>query len=153
MEKRPSFDEVFMEVAEAISKRSTCLRRRFGAVLVKNKRILATGYNGSPRGDKHCEELGCLRKELSIPKGERYEVCRAVHAEPNVFLNASRQGTYGIEDSTLFLYGYDKEAEREIQAIPCRLCSPIVRNSGVIRVVNRNPDTGKLTEWDFETTH
>lgn len=151
---RPSVDDIFLEVAETISKRSTCLRRRFGAVIVRDKIILSTGYNGSPRGEEHCSEIGnCLRRELEIPKGERYEVCRAVHAECNAVINAARQGI-AIDKGTMYLYGYDIEDDAEIAVpSPCQLCAPIIRNAGLKRVVGRNPQTVELLEWDFSTTY
>lgn len=90
--KRPSWDEYFLEMAHLVAKRSTCLRRSVGAVLVKDKRILATGYNGAPSGLKHCVDIGCLRQKLKIPSGERHELCRALHAEQNALIQASLYG-------------------------------------------------------------
>ncbi|MDR1159679.1 MAG: dCMP deaminase family protein, partial [Syntrophomonadaceae bacterium] len=89
---RPSWDEYFMQVAKLVATRSTCLRRHVGAVLVRQERIISTGYNGSPRGTIHCEETGCLRNIMSIPSGERYELCRGVHAEQNAIINAAYYG-------------------------------------------------------------
>ncbi|HNW39369.1 MAG TPA: cytidine/deoxycytidylate deaminase family protein, partial [Candidatus Omnitrophota bacterium] len=90
--KRPSWDEYFLEMASLVAKRSTCLRRSVGAVLVKDKRILATGYNGAPSGLKHCGEVGCLRLKLKVPSGERHELCRALHAEQNALIQSSLHG-------------------------------------------------------------
>nr|MBP7088532.1 cytidine deaminase [Candidatus Omnitrophota bacterium] len=87
--KRPSWDEYFMKVAFLVCERASCLRRKVGAVLVKDKQILATGYNGAPRGIVHCEVIGCLRQKLNIPSGERHEICRGLHAEQNVILQAA----------------------------------------------------------------
>ena len=99
--KRPSWDEYFLEMAELVAKRSTCLRRSVGAVLVREKRILATGYNGAPSGLKHCVEVGCLRLKLKIPSGERHELCRALHAEQNALLFARSSGEK-TEGATLY---------------------------------------------------
>ncbi|MBQ7621202.1 MAG: cytidine deaminase, partial [Candidatus Methanomethylophilaceae archaeon] len=89
---RPSNDEYFMEMAQLVSSRSTCLRRKVGAVIVKEKRVLSTGYNGSPKGTKHCEELGCIRVKLNVPSGTRHELCRGVHAEQNAVTQAAYFG-------------------------------------------------------------
>ena len=97
---RPDWDTYFMRITKLVATRSSCLRRSVGAVLVKDKRILATGYNGAPAGMAHCEEAGCLRDQLHIPSGERHELCRGLHAEQNAIIQAARQGTE-IKDSTL----------------------------------------------------
>ncbi|MEF8849015.1 MAG: cytidine deaminase, partial [Candidatus Thermoplasmatota archaeon] len=89
MVKRPTYDEYFMEMARVVSKRSTCLRRKVGAILVKNKHILSTGYNGAPKGLKHCDEVGCIRQKMNIPSGERHELCRGLHAEQNAIIQAA----------------------------------------------------------------
>ena len=98
---RPDWDTYFMRITKLVATRSSCLRRSVGAVLVKDKRILATGYNGAPAGMAHCEEAGCLRDQLHIPSGERHELCRGLHAEQNAIIQAARQGTE-IKDSTLY---------------------------------------------------
>ena len=116
---RPSWDEYFMAIAEQVSGRSTCLRRATGAVLVKDKRILATGYNGVPKGLAHCEEVGCLREQLGIPSGERQELCRAIHAEQNAIIQAAVHGV-AIEGATLYT---------TLQ--PCVLCAKMLINCGV----------------------
>ncbi|MDP2980849.1 MAG: cytidine/deoxycytidylate deaminase family protein, partial [Candidatus Omnitrophota bacterium] len=100
--KRPSWDEYFLEVAVLVSKRATCLRRRVGAVLVKDKKILATGYNGAPSGLKHCIDIGCLREKLKIPSGQRHELCRGLHAEQNVLLQAALHGI-STKNSVLYI--------------------------------------------------
>src|SRR5690554_1602487 len=99
--KRPDWDEYFMEVAYVVSKRSTCVRRNIGALVVKDKRILATGYNGAPTKLKHCSEVGCLRLKMGIPSGERHEICRGLHAEQNALLQAARYGI-SVEGATLY---------------------------------------------------
>ena len=106
-----------------VATRSSCLRRSVGAVLVKDKRILATGYNGAPAGMAHCEEAGCLRDQLHIPSGERHELCRCLHAEQNAIIQAARQGTE-IKDSTLYC-----------TTAPCSLCAKMLINAGVTRIV------------------
>lgn len=121
--RRPSWDEYFMEVAQLVAKRSTCLRRNVGAVLVKDKRILATGYNGSPRGLKHCLDIGCIRQKLNIPSGERHELCRALHGEQNALIQASLHGI-GVEGSTLYATNQ-----------PCIICAKMLINAGIKEIV------------------
>lgn len=127
---RPSWDEIFMQVAEVVSQRSTCLRRKVGAVLVKDKHIMATGYNGAPTGMPHCTE--CLRKKLKVPSGERHEICRAVHAEQNVIIQAAIHGrdTRGSEIYTT--------------CSPCSICAKILLNAGIRRVVYKGDYPDKL---------
>ena len=98
---RPSWDEYFMEIAHLVKKRATCLRRQVGAVLVKDKNILATGYNGTPSGIEHCLDRGCLREQMGIPSGERHEICRGLHAEQNAIIQAAKHGT-NIDGATLY---------------------------------------------------
>lgn len=121
--KRPSWDEYFIQLAFLVSRRSTCLRRAVGAVLVKDKRILATGYNGAPTGITHCEVTGCLREKLKIPSGERHEICRGLHAEQNVLLQAALYGV-SAKDSSLY-----------ITNAPCSICAKMLINAGVKEVV------------------
>lgn len=122
-QKRPSWDEYFLEMAQLISKRSTCLRRHVGAVAVRDKRILATGYNGAPSGLKHCIEVGCLRKKLNIPSGQRHELCRALHAEQNALIQAS---LYGISVKGSTLYATNQ---------PCVICAKMLINAGIKEIV------------------
>ncbi len=112
-----------MEITSVVAKRSTCLRRQIGAILVKEKHILATGYNGAPKGLAHCVETGCLRQQLGIPSGERHELCRALHAEQNAIIQAANLGV-SIQDSTLYS-----------TTAPCSLCAKMLINAGVVRVV------------------
>jgi len=121
--KRPSWDEYFLQLANLVSKRTTCLRRGVGAVLVKNKKILATGYNGAPSGLKHCIEIGCLRDKLNIPSGQRHELCRGLHAEQNVLLQAA---LYGVSTSDSILY---------ITNQPCIICAKMLINAGIKEIV------------------
>lgn len=120
---RPSWDEYFMSIVELVKSRSTCLRRQVGALIVKDKRILATGYNGAPVGCKHCEEIGCLRDQLNIPSGQRHEICRATHAEQNAIAQAAYSGT-SIKDGTLY-----------VTAQPCVLCAKLAINAGISKIV------------------
>lgn len=121
--KRPSWDEYFLETAELVSKRATCLRRSVGAVLVRDKKILATGYNGAPSGLAHCLEVGCLREKLKIPSGQRHELCRGLHAEQNVIIQAALHGI-GTRGSTLYLTNQ-----------PCIICAKMLINAGVEQIV------------------
>lgn len=111
-----------MTIAEMVAKRSTCLRRHVGAVLVKDKRILATGYNGAPAGLKHCEEVGCIRQNASIPSGERHELCRGLHAEQNAIIQAAYHGI-SIAGSTLYCTNK-----------PCVICSKMLINAGIVKI-------------------
>lgn len=120
---RPDWDEYFMQIAHVVARRSTCVRRQIGAVIVKDKRILTTGYNGAPSGLPHCLELGCLRDEQGIPSGTRHEICRALHAEQNAIVQAALYGV-STRDSTLYCTHQ-----------PCSLCAKAAINAGVRRVV------------------
>jgi len=121
--KRPSWDRYFMQLAQVVAGRSTCLRRQVGAVMVKDKQILSTGYNGSPAGLLHCDEVGCLRQSLSVPSGERHEICRAVHAEQNALVQAAKHG--------VAIAGADLYTTHQ----PCVLCTKLLINVGIRRVV------------------
>lgn len=122
---RPSWDQYFMAIADLAATRSTCLRRQVGAVIVREKRILSTGYNGAPRGLAHCLDIGCLREELGIPSGERHELCRAIHAEQNAVVQAATSGV-DITGSTIYTTTF-----------PCSMCSKIIINSSIARIVCR----------------
>jgi dCMP deaminase len=117
--RRPSWDEYFLQLAVQAATRSTCLRRQVGAVLVRDKRVLATGYNGAPRGITHCLDVGCLREEMQVASGERHELCRAIHAEQNAVIQAAVHGV-AIEGATLYCTHH-----------PCVLCAKILINCGV----------------------
>jgi len=121
--KRPDWDEYFMKIAHLVSERSTCLRRKVGAVLVRDKRILATGYNGAPRNITHCEVTGCLREKLKVPSGERHELCRGLHAEQNVLLQAA---LYGVSTQGASLY---------VTVTPCIICAKMLINAGIAEIV------------------
>ena len=120
---RPSWEEYFMEIARLVARRSTCLRRQVGSVVVKEKNILATGYNGTPSGITHCSEVGCLRQRLGVPSGERHELCRGLHAEQNAIIQAAKHGT-NIAESTLYT-----------THSPCVICSKMIINAGIRRIV------------------
>jgi dCMP deaminase len=128
---RPSWDEYFMRIAHEVARRTTCLRRSVGAVVVLDKRILSTGYNGAPSGLLHCSETGCLRDQLNVPSGERTELCRGLHAEMNAMLQGARHGVR-MEGATLYS-----------TLVPCSLCSKMLINTGIVRVVaaTEYPDT------------
>jgi dCMP deaminase len=121
--KRPSWDQYFMEITRLVSSRSTCTRRQVGAVFVKDKNILATGYNGAPSRVAHCADVGCLREKMEIPSGERHEICRGLHAEQNGIIQAAR---HGINLSGSTVYTTDS---------PCIICAKMLINVGVMRVV------------------
>ncbi len=120
----------YLDVAETVIKRGTCIRRNFGAIIVKNDQIIATGFTGAPRGRKNCCDLNkCIRKELKIPRGERYELCRSVHAEQNAIISASRLDMIG---STLYLVGKNFEDDTYVSnSNPCALCKRMIINSGI----------------------
>ncbi len=121
--KRISWDSYFMEITRVIAKRSTCLKRNVGAIIVKDKRILTTGYNGAPKGLTHCEEVGCIRKEMNIPSGQRHELCRGLHAEQNAIIQAAWHGVQ-IQGATLYCTHQ-----------PCVICVKMMINAGIKRVV------------------
>lgn len=123
-DKRPSWDEYFMGMAKLTAQRSTCLRRQVGAVIVKDRHIIATGYNGAPRGLAHCGQLGgCLREQLKVPSGQRHELCRALHAEQNAIIQAATLGQ-SIEGASIY-----------ITHQPCSICSKMIINAGITRIV------------------
>lgn len=134
---RISKDDYYLGIAEAVSKRGTCLRRNYGAVIVKNDEIISTGYTGSSRGNYNCCDIKrCIRNDLKIASGERYELCRSVHAEMNAIISSSRERMIG---ATLYLYGFDIQKNVEIlDAKPCDMCSRMIINSGILNVVSKN---------------
>ena len=121
--RRPSWEEYFMDITHLVAKRATCLRRQVGAVLVKDKKILATGYNGAPSRLEHCLDIGCLREKQGIPSGERHELCRGLHAEQNAIIQAAYHGV-GICGATLYCTNH-----------PCIICSKMIINAGIEKVV------------------
>ena len=123
MRTRPAWDEYFLEIARQVASRSTCLRRQVGSVVVKDKQILCTGYNGAPRGLEHCEVTGCLREQLGIPSGERLDICRGLHAEQNAIIQAALHGV-STEGATIY-----------VTHQPCFTCAKMIINAGIVRVV------------------
>lgn len=130
----------YLNIAETVSLKSTCLRRAFGAVIVKNDEIISTGYNGAPRGRKNCSSLGkCIRDTLNVPRGERYELCRSVHAEANAIISAPRHEMIG---STLYLVGLDSTSKTYVEnSSSCSMCKRLVINAGIHEVVIRDTPT------------
>ena len=124
---RPSWDEYFMKIAHIVKERSTCLRRQVGAVLVKDKHILSTGYNGAPKGLPHCDEVGCLREKLSVPSGQRHELCRGVHAEQNAIIQAA---VFGVSTRGATIY---------VTSFPCSICAKMIINAEIREVVYDSP--------------
>ncbi len=121
--QRPGWDEYFMEITRLVARRSTCLRRHVGALLVKDRMILATGYNGAPKGLAHCLDLGCLREQLKIPSGERHELCRGLHAEQNAIIQAAYHGV-SIQGATLYCTNH-----------PCVICTKMLINAGIVKII------------------
>lgn len=135
---RPSKNEYYLGIAEAVSKRSTCIRRRYGAVIVKDDRIISTGYNGSERGAINCSDTQqCLRQQQGVKQGERYELCNSIHAEQNAILQANPSDLKG---ATMYLYGYDLGKHRDIKAMPCMMCARLIKNSGISNVMSYSFD-------------
>ena len=130
--QRPDWDTYFMDIAELVSKRSTCLRRSVGAGLVRDSRILATGYNGAPSKLQHCLDIGCLREQLKVPSGERHELCRGLHAEQNAIIQAALHGVI-TKGATLYCTNH-----------PCVICAKMIINAGVGRIVIRDGYHDKL---------
>lgn len=127
----------YLDLAEVVSKRGTCRRRRYGAVIVKNDEVISTGYVGAPRGRKNCTDLGyCVREQLQIPRGERYELCRSVHAEANAIISASRDKMIG---STLYLCGVEvKDGSYIAHSSSCSMCKRMIINAGIEKVIIRD---------------
>ena len=136
MDNRTSKQNYYLDIADAVLERSTCLRRKYGAIIVRNDEILATGYNGAPRGRRNCTDLGfCSREHLNIPSGERYELCRSVHAEANAIISAARRDMIG---STLYLVGRDAKTNALLpDAMSCSMCKRQIINAGIERIVIR----------------
>jgi dCMP deaminase len=120
---RPNWDTYFMDIAHLVAKRSTCTRRAVGAVVVKDRRILATGYNGAPSHVRHCSQVGCLRAQLNVPSGERHELCRGIHAEQNAIIQAAYHGV-SIKGATLFCTN-----------LPCSICAKMIINAGITCII------------------
>ena len=138
----------YLDIAETVLERSTCLRRQYGAIIVSNDEIVSTGYNGAPRGRTNCIDLNvCMREKLCIPRGERYEMCRSVHAEANAIISAARSEMLG---ATLYMAGHDaRTGELLSDTTSCSMCKRLIINAGITKVVVRGtPDTYK--EYDVQ---
>lgn len=136
---RASWDEYFMEIAEVVKTRSTCLRRQVGAVIVKDNRIITTGYNGSPSGLDHCLDIGhCERQRLGIPSGQRHELCRALHAEQNAIIQAAKLGI-STDGGTIY-----------ITLQPCVICAKMIINSGIVRIIHKGEYPDPLSKMILE---
>ena len=132
-------ENYYLDIAETVLERSTCLRRKYGAIIVRNDEIIATGYNGAPRGRKNCSDLGkCTREELKIPSGQRYELCRSVHAEANAIISASRSETLG---AAIYMACRDPKTGRLIPgSTSCSMCRRMIINAGIERIVVRDTE-------------
>ena len=133
-DERPSWDDYFLEIAAVVAKRSTCLRRHVGAVIVRDRQIISTGYNGAPSGIRHCSEVGCLRERLHVPSGERHELCRGLHAEQNAIIQAALHGV-STKGGTLYCTNH-----------PCSICAKMLINAGIIRIVVNGDYHDQLSE-------
>jgi len=131
---RPDWDNYFLELTDVVKKRSTCLRRQVGAIIVKDNHILSTGYNGVPTKISHCSEVGCLREKLKVPSGERHELCRGLHAEQNAIIQAALHGV-SIKDATIYT-----------NTKPCSICTKMIINAGIKRIVYQIDYVDKLAD-------
>lgn len=147
---RKSKDNYYLDIADSVRERATCLRRTYGAIIVKNDEIMSTGYNGAPRGRCNCTDMGvCHREELQIPSGERYELCRSVHAEANAIISASRRDMLG---ATLYLTGRDARTGEFLKdTTSCSMCRRMIINAGIERVIARQGEDGvfvtNVSDW------
>jgi dCMP deaminase len=139
--ERPSWDDYFMEIVGIAARRSTCRRRRVGAALVRDRRILATGYNGAPSGLRHCLEIGCFREQNHIPSGERHELCRGLHAEQNAIIQAALHGV-SVKGATLYCTNH-----------PCVICAKMIINAGIVRIVIADDYCDTLAEEMLAEAH
>lgn len=137
-DSRPGWDEYFLEIVRTVAKRSTCLRRQVGALIVKDRRILASGYNGTPRGITHCSVAGCLREKLNIPSGQRHELCRGLHAEQNAIIQAALYGL-SVRDSIVYATNH-----------PCIICAKMLINAGIKEVVIANGYPDRMAKDFFK---
>lgn len=133
-EPRPSWDTYFMDISCLVAKRSTCVRRAVGAIVVKDRRILATGYNGAPSHIRHCSEVGCLREQMQVPSGQRHELCRGIHAEQNAIIQAAYHGV-SIKAADLFCTNQ-----------PCSICAKMIINAGILRIVYQSGYADDLSQ-------
>lgn len=152
---RPNKDEYYLGIAKAVCKRSPCIRRQFGAIVVKNDAVVSTGYNGPARGVINCLQAGCLKDELDVPSYEGYEYCPGVHAEENAVINAARHGT-SVLGGTLYLYGQEFETGETFEGKPCDRCKRAIINSGIEKLVTKNREgtivKKNVADWVSEDT-
>lgn len=132
--QRPSWEAYFMDITCLVAKRSTCTRRAVGAVIVRDRRILATGYNGAPSHVRHCAEVGCLREQMNVPSGERHELCRGIHAEQNAIIQAAYHGA-SIKGGTLYCTN-----------LPCSICAKMIINAGIVEIVYQSGYADMISE-------
>jgi len=151
--ERRDKENYYLDIAQTVSSRGTCLRRNYGCIIVKNDEIVSTGYTGAPRGRKNCSDLNyCRREELSVPRGQRYELCRSVHSEANAIISASRNQMMG---ATLYLVGTQADTGELVEAAnPCAMCKRMIINAGISKVIiRRTKDTYKkvdIIDWIFK---
>ena len=150
--RRKDKTNYYLDIADTVLERSTCLRRQYGAIIVSNDEIVSTGYNGAPRGRKNCIDVGhCTRESLAIPQGERYELCRSVHAEANAIISAARRDTLG---ATLYLVGRDSNTNALLDASSCMMCRRLIINAGIQKVVCRSGENTytetHVRDWVFD---
>jgi cytidyltransferase-like protein len=148
IDTRPSKDEYYLGIAKAVAQRSPCIRRQFGAIVVREDVVISTGYNGPARGVVNCMEVGCLKDEMNVPHYTGYEWCIGVHAEENAVVNAARHGA-SVLGGTLYLYGQNYKDGSLVEGRPCDRCKRILINAGIKRVVTKRAD-GSLVKWDVE---
>ena len=134
VDARPSWEDYFMDIATLVAKRSTCLRRAVGAIIVKDKRILSTGYNGAPTGVRHCVEVGCLREKLGVESGKMHELCRGIHAEQNAIIQAAYHGV-SLKDASVFCTN-----------LPCLICAKMIINAGIRKIYYRSGYADQLSK-------
>jgi dCMP deaminase len=146
---RISKEEYYLGIAKAVALRSPCLRRKYGAIIVKNDAIVSTGYNGPARGSTNCEEVGCIKEILNLPHYSGYDYCPAVHAEENAVINAARNGN-SVIDGTLYLYGIDVKTNKPVAGMPCPRCKRVLINAGVKEVVTID-ESGNITKYDVKS--
>jgi dCMP deaminase len=145
---RISKEEYYLGIAKAVALRSPCLRRKYGAIIVKNDAIVSTGYNGPARGSTNCEEVGCIKEILNLPHYSGYDYCPAVHAEENAVINAARNGN-SVIDGTLYLYGIDVKTNKPVAGMPCPRCKRVLINAGIKEVVTID-ESGNITKYDAQ---
>ena len=146
---RISKEEYYLGIAKAVALRSPCLRRKYGAIIVKNDTIVSTGYNGPARGSTNCEEVGCIKEILNLPHYSGYDYCPAVHAEENAVINAARNGN-SVIDGTLYLYGIDVKTNEPVAGMPCPRCKRVLINAGIKEVVTID-ESGNITKYDVKS--